>query len=110
MKIHGAEGMSPIVINDQLDRGAKFVVFEFCVSFLFITYRKSSDVYFIKSDEHPFFIGLPWSFLNIILGWWGLPWGPLRTVESLITNFGGGKNVTQKILAEVYTHQGLTVS
>lgn len=103
MKIHGAEGMSSIVIQEQLDRGARFVQFEYCVSCIVYTYRKTSDVYFIKCDETSFFPSLPWSFCNLLLGWWGLPWGPVRTLQSLITNFAGGKNVTQQILAEVYT-------
>lgn len=103
MKIHGAEGMSAFVIKDQLDRGAKFVVYKYCVSFIFITYKRSSGIYFIKSDDNAFFQSLPWSLLTTITGWWSIPWGPIKTIESLITNFGGGKNVTKKVLAEVYT-------
>lgn len=109
MKIHGAEGMTSIVIHDQTHRGARFVVFEVCISFLFITIRKQSDIYFIKSDQHAFFYGLPYSFLTLLLGWWGLPWGPLRTVESLITNFAGGKNITDQMLADVYPFHEMTV-
>ncbi len=44
MKIHGAEGMSAFVIRDQLDRGAKFVVYQYCISFIFITYKRSSRI------------------------------------------------------------------
>jgi len=103
MKIHGAEGMSAFVIKDQLDRGAKFVVYQYCISLIFITYKRSSGIYFIKSDDNSFVQSLPWSLLTTITGWWGIPWGPINTIESLITNFGGGKNVTKQVLAEVYT-------
>jgi hypothetical protein len=110
MKIHGAEGMTPIVIHDQIHRGAKFVVYEFCFSLLFITIRKKSEIYFIKSDENAFFQGLPFAVFTLLFGWWGIPFGPVRTVECLITNFGGGRNITESILAEVYTYKGMTVS
>lgn len=109
MKIHGAEGMAPIVVRDQIHRGGKFVVYQFCISFLFITIRRESDIYFIKSDETAFFHGLPFSLLTFIGGWWGLPWGPIRTVECLFTNFGGGKNITEQILADVYPFREMAV-
>lgn len=110
MKIHGAEGMTPIVIRDQILRGAKFVVYEYCFSFLFMTVRRRSPIYFIKSDENSFTNGFVFSLFTILFGWWGLPWGPLRTCECLLTNFGGGKNITQQILAEVYTFREMSVS
>jgi hypothetical protein len=109
MKIHGAEGMSPIVIRDQIVRGGRFVTFEYCISFLFITIHKSSDIYFLKSDENAFFFSLRYTLFTLIFGWWGLPWGPVRTVESIVTNFAGGKNVTEEIFADVYTYKGMTV-
>jgi hypothetical protein len=109
MKIHGAEGMAPIVVRDQIYRGGKFVVYQFCISFLFITIRRESDIYFIKSDETAFFHGLPFSLIALIGGWWGLPWGPIRTVACLMTNLSGGKDVTQQILADVYPFREMAV-
>ena len=101
--------MSPIVIRDQIHRGAKFVVFQFCISFIFLTYKRESQIYFIKSDETAFFHGLSFSLFTLLAGWWGLPWGPIRTCECLITNFGGGKNITEQILADVYPFREMAV-
>jgi hypothetical protein len=32
-----------------------------------------------------------------VAGWWGIPWGPIFSIQSLITNFKGGKDLTAEI-------------
>ena len=34
--------------------------------------------------------GLPYSFGTLLLGWWGIPWGPVYTVQAIARNFRGG--------------------
>ena len=34
--------------------------------------------------------GLPYSFFTFLLGWWGIPWGPIYTVQAIYRNFKGG--------------------
>lgn len=31
---------------------------------------------------------------TLIFGWWGLPWGPVRTIQALIHNCTGGKRIS----------------
>jgi ATP-dependent phosphoenolpyruvate carboxykinase len=33
-----------------------------------------------------------------LLGWWGIPWGPIYTIAAVVTNIRGGKDVTAEIL------------
>jgi hypothetical protein len=101
MKIHGIEGMTTAEINQELKQGAKFVLYQYCISVLVMTFKRGSDVYFIKSGENAVAKGMGWTVLTLFLGWWGIPWGPIYTIGSLITNFAGGKNVTAEILAAV---------
>jgi len=101
MKIHGIEGMTTNEINEELRRGAKFVLYQYCISVLVMTFKRGTDVYFIKSGESAVGKGIGWTILTVFLGWWGIPWGPIHTIGSLITNFAGGKNVTAEILAAV---------
>jgi len=101
MKIHGIEGMTTAELNAELQRGAKFVLYQYCISVVVMTFKRGTDVYFIKSDENAVTKGLGWTFLTLFLGWWGIPWGPIYTVGSLITNFDGGKDVTSEILAAI---------
>jgi len=97
MKIVGIAGMSPDQLRFEVQRGAKLVYYQYCISLLVITLRRSSDVYFIPAGENPVSKGLPWILLSLVVGWWGIPWGPIFTIQSLITNFRGGKDVTASL-------------
>ena len=101
MPIKGLEGMNDAQIEAELRQGAKFVVFQYCISILILTFRRSSDVHFIKSGKSPFMLGLPYTLLSLFLGWWGIPWGPIYTIGAIVTNFGGGKDVTGELLKAI---------
>ena len=94
MKILGIENMSSDQLQFELQRGAKIVCYHYCVSLLVITLRRSSDAYYIPAGESAVSKGLPWTLLTLVMGWWGIPWGPIFTVQSLIVNFKGGKDLT----------------
>jgi hypothetical protein len=34
--------------------------------------------------------GLPYSFATCLVGWWGIPWGPIYTVQAIYQNCKGG--------------------
>jgi hypothetical protein len=40
---------------------------------------------------------MPWTLLTLVMGWWGIPWGPIRSVQSLWTNLKGGVDVTAEV-------------
>ena len=97
-KIKNIEGLSIQEINNELSNGAKFVVFQYCFSIIIMTFKRSSDVYFIKAGESTASHSIGFTLLTFILGWWGIPWGPIYSIGALYTNFTGGKNVTQEVL------------
>jgi hypothetical protein len=97
IKIQGVDGLSQSELDFELQRGAKFVVFQYCVSVIVLTFRRSSDIYFVRSGESAVGKGLPFTLISLIAGWWGIPWGPIYTVQSLYYNFQGGKDVTQHV-------------
>src|SRR5712692_2712153 len=99
MEIKGLEGMTAGEINFELQRGAKFVLFQYCVSVLLVTYKRASNVYFLKPGESAFVKGLPFTVVSLVAGWWGFPWGPIYTFQSLVTNLSGGKDITKEVVA-----------
>ncbi len=99
MNIRGIKGMTPEQLRFEVQRGARFVLFQYCISALVVTFRRPSDVYLVRADENAAVKGLPFTLLTLLLGWWGIPWGPIWTVQSLVTNLRGGKNVTATIIA-----------
>ena len=97
MKIKGIEGMSPETLQHEIAQGGKFVLYKYCVSLLVITFRRPTDVYFVKAGESRVMKGLPWTLLTLLLGWWGIPWGPIYSIQSLYGNLQGGQDVTAQV-------------
>lgn len=102
MAIYGTEGMNGEQLYDEIHRGGRFVVYQYAVSLLVITFRRGSDIYFIKAGKSAVAQGLPYTFLSLLLGWWGFPWGIIYTIESIVFNCAGVKDVTQEVLSAIY--------
>ena len=101
MKIIGTEGMSPEELGKELARGGRFVIFEYCISILVMTFKQPSNIYYIRPGESAFFRGLGFSALSLLLGWWGIPWGPIYTIWAVAVNCRGGTDVTHDVLRSV---------
>jgi hypothetical protein len=86
-KIQGIEGMKHGELEFELHRGAKFVLFQYCVSVIVLTFRRPSDIYFVRQGENAVVKGLPF-----------IPWGPVYTIQSIYNNSRGGKDVTQAVV------------
>ncbi|AQX73765.1 hypothetical protein B1775_06375 [Dehalococcoides mccartyi] len=88
--------------------GGKFVCYQYCVSLLIITLRRSSSIYFIWKTQNQVVKGLGYSICSLFLGWWRLPWGPIYTITSLWTNFTGGRDITEEIFTSLYSEFSLS--
>lgn len=98
MDIKGVDGLSVGEVHDQVRQGARFVIYSYCISVLVMTFKRSSDVHFIRAGESAFVPGLPYTLLSLFLGWWGFPWGFIYTPMALVQNLGGGKDVTAEVM------------
>lgn len=104
MQIKNIDGLSVSQIRDMVQQGGKFVVFPYTVSFILMTLKRSSDIYFIKANENTFKYSYGFVFLNLIVGWWGIPWGPIYTIGSAYHHVVGGKDLTQAVLTHLMQH------
>ena len=93
--------MTPSDLDDQLSTGGRFVVFDYCISLIFLTLNRSSHFYFVSSQQSSFRHSIKYSLIALIAGWWGLPWGPIRTITSVTSNFKGGRDVTDSLLKSI---------
>ncbi len=101
-KIIGMENISAGgQLQQELQQGGKFVIYQYCISLLVITFKRSSNIYFLSHEENAVLKGLPFTLLSLLLGWWGIPWGPIYTVQSIWTNFSGGKDITREVVASM---------
>jgi hypothetical protein len=104
MNIKGINGMTTPQIQDEVSNGGKFVQFPFCISLVVVSFRYSSAIYFIKNEGSSFRKGLPFIIISFLLGWWGIPWGPVYTVSSLFTVLKGGKDLTDEMMTTLHQH------
>ena len=100
MAIKGAERMSHEELAHLIDRGARVIVFSYCVSALIITFRRSATV-LVHPGQSVVSAGLPYTALSLVAGWWGFPFGLIFTPIAILTNLGGGKDVTAQVRATV---------
>jgi len=52
---------------------------------------------------------IKWSLLTGVLGWWGIPWGPIFTFQSIFRNFKGGAQ-NKDLNARLLSSTGLTLA
>jgi hypothetical protein len=110
VKILGIEGMTGAQVEAEVAKGGKFVYYTYCISIIFMTYRRSSDIHFVRAGESSLTPGLGWTALSLVMGWWGIPWGPIYTIGALFTNLGGGKNVTQEVMNSLVQQQPIPMA
>lgn len=106
MQIIGIEGLTVQDLNQAIRQGGKFVVFPYCISVILLTFKHSSDIYFVHVGENPIGKSLAYTLMSLLLGWWGIPWGPIYTLEALFVNLTGGRDVTQEVLAAINRSRG----
>jgi hypothetical protein len=106
MQLRGLEALTATDLESQLRAGARFVYFEYCISFLLVTLRRPSAIVLLGPDERGLVRGLPYTLVSLLLGWWGLPWGLVYTPLAVFTNLSGGRDVTAEVQAFLQTSAG----
>ena len=99
MEIIGIEGMTGEELEDELNNGARFVMYQYCISLLVVTLKRPSSIYFLRAGQGAVGSGFKFSMMSLLLGWWGIPWGPIYTISTVVTNFSGGTDVTDEVVA-----------
>ena len=97
-QIKGIDGMSPQQLAFEVNQGAKFIVYRYCFSALVVTVMQGTDIYFLRPGQNRISKGIPWILLTLVAGWWGFPWGPIRSMQALWTDFSGGLDVTADVV------------
>ncbi len=104
MEIKNIDGLSAAQLQKEVATGARFVYFQYTLSLVVITLKRTSGVYLIRSHENAVSRSFPYTLISFLFGWWGVPWGPKCTLEAIQNNLRGGKNVTDDVMAVVAGH------
>lgn len=76
MKINGLANMPFSQLQFEVQNGAKFVQYFYCISLLVVTFRRGTDLYFIKAGESALVPGLPLDLVEFCAGLVGHPVWP----------------------------------
>ncbi|RZK73448.1 MAG: hypothetical protein EOO85_17335 [Pedobacter sp.] len=108
-KIRKTAGMSVNQLYNQLSNGGRIVIYGYCISTIFLTFKLLSPPHFIRAGEKASRYRAKYNLLSFLFGWWGLPWGPIYTLDMLRVNSdkqGGGTDVTDDVLLKLREKYG----
>lgn len=98
MAINGLENITHQQLAQELAQGAKFVVYSYAISAIILTFKRGSEIHYIRPGESAVAKGMPYTLISLVAGWWGIPFGPIFTILALAVNLGGGKDVTHEVV------------
>jgi hypothetical protein len=96
-QIANVDGMTLAEVDAVLAAGGRFVIFEYTLSFGLVTFMRPSKVWLVRDDAEARRVARRYTIPTAIFGWWGLPFGPDRTLHALRANSGGGADVTSDV-------------
>jgi hypothetical protein len=87
-------------LRPQLAAGSRLVRFEYCISALVFTIRRQTAVQPTSSRRQRCLRGLRYSLAALLLGPWGIPWGPICTAWAVWVNLTGGVEETDSFTTQ----------
>jgi hypothetical protein len=81
--------------------GARFVVFEYVLSFVFGVRRRTSPIFFVRPGEAVFWQALRYNLITVVFGWWSFPFGPAFTIGAIRDNLRGGRDVSAQVIDDI---------
>lgn len=98
-EIKKIEGLSLAEIRALVHNGGKFVCYKYCISIVIMTFQRTSSIYFIRPHESAVVPGLDKLFVTLLLGWWGIPWGPIYSNDGIFNVLSGGTDLTAEVIS-----------
>ena len=91
--------MEPETLRNAVEQGARLVLFQYIISVVILTFRRNTSIQLVAPGQSPAMKALPYTLFSFLFGWWGFPWGLIRTPQVLYHNLKGGTDVTDGVLA-----------
>jgi len=82
------------------DQGVSLRAYLLTYSLVFFT-SKSAGAFKPICGSCSIKAGLPYCLGTLLLGWWGIPWGPIYTVQAIAKNLRGGVVLSSQDHAKV---------
>jgi hypothetical protein len=86
-------------VEQRVLAGGRYLIFQYCISILVMSFRRSSGIVYVPPGKDGASAAITNSLISLLVGWWGIPWGPIWTISTVFKNARGGTDVTQEVLA-----------
>jgi hypothetical protein len=97
--VQALSASAPATVQQRAADLPRLVIFHYCVSLGIVSFKRSSGIKVIPPGGSRFLAALPYTLISLCAGWWGIPWGPIWTLEAIGRNLGGGTDVTELVAA-----------
>jgi hypothetical protein len=108
--VHAIERGGALYQNEILVTPATVLTrYQVVFSFLIVTYKLPTRIY-IVGHQATGFVATVCTMISLVFGWWGIPWGPIYTVQVVARNVRGGftQSVAERLAAiPEFVRQGL---
>ena len=64
--------------------------YPYVISLIVVTLRYESGLKYIRTADARYVRAIPYLLVSLLLGWWGMPWGPLLTLRAVWDCLNGG--------------------
>ena len=101
LKLDGFGQMTLAEVKSVISAGGRIAVFPYAESWLIVTFKRASKPTLVKPGASTFSVAGTPILMSLLFGWWGFPWGPIYTIQTLWRTLHGGINVTDEVMANL---------
>lgn len=88
--------------GELFTRETKLVRYQFCVSVIVLTLVRATGFHRTEDNNAAF---ISCMIINILGGWWGIPWGPIRTIQCFIENSKAQEITVGQLILSIMSKQ-----
>jgi len=99
LRIKGVQGLTIAGLRAAVSGGARLVVYTYCESWVLASFKRTTDPILVQPGASRLGLAAVPILHSLLFGWWGIPWGPFWTVQTVWRSLRGGIDVTDELLA-----------
>ena len=97
-RIKGARDMTIASLRSAVAGGARIVLFPYAESWLIVSFKRTSEPTLVPAGASRLSTALVPILHSLLFGWWGFPWGPIFTVQTIWQCARGGIDITDAVM------------
>jgi hypothetical protein len=90
--------LSSAELLEEIKAGGRLISYSYCIAVLFMSFKRQSRPRLIRAGRSATIGALPWIAATLFGGWWGIPWGPIWSIQCIVRNMRGGYDMTDRIV------------